>query len=111
MTKVELELIFDANFHLLFEEGMRRRVSYLSKRYSKANNNSLKSCDSKQKSEHIINLDANNLYGYSVFKFSPNINYKLLVFVILLLAMFKIWYLIFLIKKNMCFIMKTCNFI
>ena len=24
MTKVELELIFDANLHLLFVEGMRR---------------------------------------------------------------------------------------
>ena len=37
MTKVELELISDADMYLFFEKGMRGRVSYISERYSKAN--------------------------------------------------------------------------
>ena len=43
---------------------MRGRFSYISKRYSKANNKYLKSYDPKQKSRHTMYLDANNLYGY-----------------------------------------------
>ena len=39
MTKVELEKINDPNKHMLFEQGMRGGVSYINKRYSKANNN------------------------------------------------------------------------
>ena len=37
MTKVELELISNADMYLFFEVGIRGRVSYISKRYSKAN--------------------------------------------------------------------------
>ena len=42
----------------------------ISNRYSKANNKSLKSYDSKQESKHIC-LDANNSYGYAMSKFLP----------------------------------------
>ena len=38
MTKVELEKISDADIHLFIEKGMRGGISYVSKRYSKANN-------------------------------------------------------------------------
>ena len=34
MTKVELELISDADMYLFFEKGMRGGVSYISKRYN-----------------------------------------------------------------------------
>ena len=54
MTKVRIELISDAGIYLLFEKGMRGRVSYISKRYSKANNKYFKSFDPKQESEHYI---------------------------------------------------------
>ena len=41
-------------------------VSYISNRYSQANNKYLKSCISKQESKHIY-LEANNLYDYAMF--------------------------------------------
>ena len=60
VTKVELELITDPDMYMFFEKGMRCGVSYISNRYSKANNKYLKSYDPKQESKHIIYLDANN---------------------------------------------------
>ena len=63
MAKVELERIPNADVYLFFEKGMRGRVPYISKIYSKANNTCLKSYDPKQGSKYIINIDANNLYG------------------------------------------------
>ena len=53
MAEVELELISDADMYLLFEKGMRGGVSYISKRYSKANKKYLKFYDPKQESKHI----------------------------------------------------------
>ena len=56
MTKVELELISDADIYLFFEKCMRDRFSYISKRYSKANNKYLKYYYLKQELKHIIYL-------------------------------------------------------
>ena len=50
---------------------MRSGASYTSNRYSKVNNESLKSYEPKQESKHIIWLDANNLYDYAMSKFRP----------------------------------------
>ena len=69
MTKVELEVISDRDIHLSFEKGMIDWVSYISKRYSKANKKYLKSYDPKQESKHIIHFDTNNLYGDAMSKF------------------------------------------
>ena len=55
---------------------MRGRVSYISNRYSKANNKYLKSYDPIQESKHITYLDANNLYGYAMFKFIPTSGFE-----------------------------------
>ena len=38
VTKVELELISNDDMYLFFEIGMKDRASYISKRYSQANN-------------------------------------------------------------------------
>ena len=38
MTETELELISDIKMYFLIEEGMRGVISYIAKRYSKANN-------------------------------------------------------------------------
>ena len=38
MTKIELEKISDPDKYMFFEQGMRGGVSYINKRYSKANN-------------------------------------------------------------------------
>ena len=72
MTKIELELSPDSDMYIFFEKGIRSGISYISNRYSKANNTYLKSYDPKQESKHITYLDANNLYGgYDMFKFLP----------------------------------------
>ena len=53
VAKVELELFSDRDMHLIFEEGIRCRVSYISKRYSKANNKYLKYYEPKQDAENF----------------------------------------------------------
>ena len=50
MIEVKLELIPDPKMHIFFETGTRSRVSYISNRYSKAENKYLKSYDPKQES-------------------------------------------------------------
>ena len=67
MTRDELELILDAEKYLFFEDDMRGGVSYICKRYSQASNKYLKSYDPKQQPEHIIYLDAKNLYVYPMW--------------------------------------------
>ena len=57
---------------------MRTRVSYIPKRYSKANNTSLKIHDSKQESNYIICLDTHNLYVYAKSKFLATNGFKLI---------------------------------
>ena len=76
MTKVEPELISDPDMYIFFEKVMRGGVSYISNRYSKANNKHLKSYDPKQESKHIIYLGANNSYGYAMSKFLPTSGFK-----------------------------------
>ena len=76
MTKVELELISDPDMYIFFEKGMRGEVSYISNRFSKANNRYLKSYHPKQESKHFRYLDANNLYGYSMSKFLQTSRFK-----------------------------------
>ena len=76
MTKTKLELIPDPDMYLFFEKGTRGRISYISNRYSKANNEYLKSYNPKQESKHIIYLDANSLYGYAMSKFPLTSGFK-----------------------------------
>ena len=42
--------------HLFFEEGIRGGVSYILKRYSRENNDHLRSCDLNKGSEHLTYL-------------------------------------------------------
>ena len=53
MTKIELELIPDPGIYIIFEKGTGGGISYISNRYSKANNRYLKSYHPKQESKHI----------------------------------------------------------
>ena len=76
MTKLKLELIAYPDMYMFFERGTRGGVSYISNRYIKHNNKYLKSYDPNQESKHIINLDANNLYGYAMSKFLPTNPFK-----------------------------------
>ena len=47
LNMAEVKLISDPNMYIFFEECMRDRVSYISNRYSRANNKYLKSYDPK----------------------------------------------------------------
>ena len=49
MTRIKLYLISDIDMHLLVEKGMRGSISYISKRYGKANNRYMKCYDSNKK--------------------------------------------------------------
>ena len=51
-------------------------ISYISNRYSKANNKYVESHDPKQDSKHIIYVDANNLYVYAMSTFLPASGFK-----------------------------------
>ena len=64
MTKIGLEKIRDPDIHLFIEKGMRG-ISYILKRYSKANNKYCPDYDKKPKN-YIIYLDMNNLYGHAM---------------------------------------------
>ena len=70
MTKIELQLVPDPAMYIFFEKGTRG-ISYSSDRYRY-----LKSYDPKRESEHIIYLNANNSFGYSMSKFLLTSGFK-----------------------------------
>ena len=76
MTGVELETISDNDTHLLLEKGLRGGISYIAKRYSKANNQYMKNYDPTKPSMYIPYLDMNNLYGRGVSDYLPYERFK-----------------------------------
>ena len=71
MTGVKLEKISDINQYLFIEKGTRGGVSYISKRYGKANNKYMSDYDPNKPSTFITYLDKNNLYGWSRSEYLP----------------------------------------
>ena len=71
MTDVKLEKTSDIDMYLFIEKGSRGRVSYISKRYAKANNKYMSDCDPEKPSTFITYLDKNNLYGWSMSEYLP----------------------------------------
>ena len=71
MTRIELELISDIEMYLFIEERMRRGISYIAKRHSKANNKYIKCYDSSKESKFITYLDANDLYDWEKSQYLP----------------------------------------
>ena len=55
---------------------MRGVISYLAKRYSKANNKYMKHYDPKKPSKFITQLDMNNLYGWTRNAYLPYDGFK-----------------------------------
>ena len=51
MTKIKLEPIPDPDMYIFFQKGTRGEISYISNRYTRANNEYLKSYDPKQESK------------------------------------------------------------
>ena len=71
MTNTELEKISDIDKYLFIEKGLRRGISYIAKRYAKANNEYLNDYDPKKPSTFILYLDVNNLYGWAMSEYLP----------------------------------------
>ena len=71
MTAVKLEKISDIDQYLFIEKGTRGGVSYIAKRYAKANNKYMSDYDSNKQSTFITYLDKNNLYGWSMSEYLP----------------------------------------
>ena len=63
MTGVKLEKISDIDKYLFIEKGLRGGISYIAKRYAKANNKYMNDYGSKKPSKFITYLDMNNFYG------------------------------------------------
>ena len=66
MTGVRLKKIVDIDMHLIIEKGLRGGISYIAKRYSKANDKYMKNYDPKKPSKYISYLDMNILYGWAM---------------------------------------------
>ena len=71
MTDIELEKISDIDKYLFIEKGTRGGVSYIAKRYAKANNKYMNDYNPKEPSPFITCLDKNNLYGWAMSKYLP----------------------------------------
>ena len=76
MTKIELEKISDPDKYMFIEKGMRGGISYINKRYRKANNEYCSDYDSKKPKKYITYLDMNNLYGYAMSQYLPYANFN-----------------------------------
>ena len=76
MTGVTLEKINDPDKYMFFEQGMRGGVSYINKRYSKANNEYCQDYDKEKPKKYIIYLDMNNLYGHAMSQYLPYGGFK-----------------------------------
>ena len=71
MTDVKLEKISDIDKYLFIEKGSRGGISYISKRYAKANNKYMNDYDLEKPSTFITYLDKNNLYGWTMSEYLP----------------------------------------
>ena len=71
MTGIKLEKISDNNMYLFIEKGTRGGISYIAKRYAKANNKYMNDYDPEKPSTFITYLDKNNLYGWAISKYLP----------------------------------------
>ena len=69
MTRAELKLIDDIDMHLFIEKGMRRGISYIAKRYFKANNKYVKGYDENKENTFIMYWDVNNLHGWAMTQY------------------------------------------
>ena len=76
MTGVKLEKISDIDKYLFIEKGLRGGISYIAKRYAKANNKYMNDYDPKRSSTFISCLDMNNLYGWAMSKYLPYKGFK-----------------------------------
>ena len=85
ITSVKLEKISNIGVYLFIEKGLKRGISYITKRYAKANNKFLKNYDPTNPSKFITYLDMNNLYGWVMSRYLPYGRFKWLKMLIILM--------------------------
>ena len=71
MSGIRSRLIDDIDMHLFIEMGMRGGISYIAKRYCRANNELVKGYDSSLGKSFITYWDVNNLYGNAMLMYLP----------------------------------------
>ena len=76
MTDIKLEKISDIIKYLFIEKGLRGGISYIVKRYAKANNKYINDYDPNKPSTFLSYLDMNNLYGWAMSKYLPYEGFK-----------------------------------
>ena len=76
MAKVELEKISDPDMHIFIERCMRGGISYVNKRFSKANNEYCPDYDKNKPKVYINYHDMNNLYGDAMSQYLPYGGFK-----------------------------------
>jgi hypothetical protein len=76
ITKIDLELLTDYDMLLMFEKAKRGGLSQCNKRYAKSNNKYMKDYNPNNPSCYLLDLDANNLYGWAMTKYLPYAGFK-----------------------------------
>lgn len=71
MTGQSLDLISNEDMYLFLEDHKRGGICQIPNKYAKANNKYMKDYDENTKSSYIIDLDANNLYGWAMSQYLP----------------------------------------
>ena len=69
MTGVKLEKTSNIDKYLYIEKGLRGGISYIAKRYAKANNKYINDQDPKKPSTFLSYLNTNNLYGWAMSEY------------------------------------------
>jgi len=79
-SKVKLELITDVDMYSFIENAIRGGISMISNRYARSNNkyNTYFKENSEEQKSHLLYLDANNLYGWSMIQCLPTGGFKFL---------------------------------
>ena len=75
-TDIKLELMTGIYMFQFTEKGMRCGRLYIAIRHGKANNKYMKSYYVKAPSKHIMYLDANNLYGWTMSQYLPTSGFR-----------------------------------
>ena len=78
MTGIKLEKVSDIDKYLFIEKGQRGGISYIAKRYAKANNKYMNDHDPEELSTFITYVGKNNLYGWAMSEYLPCGEFKLL---------------------------------
>ena len=75
-TGVELELLTDIDMFLMVEKEIRGGICHAIHKYAKANNKFMRNYDKNIILSYIMNLDANNLYGWGMSQKLPANGFK-----------------------------------